>query len=576
MLDTAIVGGTVIDGTGGVARRADVGIRDGRVVAVGELDESATRTVDAADLVVTPGFVDPHTHYDAQLFWDPLATPSSWHGVTSVIGGNCGFTIAPLKERDADYTRRLMERVEGMPLAALEQGVRWTWDSFGEFLDAFEGNIAVNAGFMVGHCALRRYVMEGDDTRREATPDELTEMIQLMHRSLAEGGLGLSTSRSNTHLDGDGQPVPSRYASEQELLALCDVVGEHPGTSIEAITSGCIAGFDDGEVELFAQMSARAGRPLNWNVLAVAASDTEKLARQLLPSARAREIGGRVVALSMPVPAPMCMSLNTFCALWLIPGWDAVLRLPKPEKARMLQDPAVRADLMAQAGQSALGGMTRFGGYIIGDTYSTANEGMSGRRVREIAAERGIDDDFEALVGIVLADDFRTVLWPRDPRDNLTGNLGEDFPAYADVWQREDVLLGGSDGGAHLDRMCGAPYVTRFLGDCLRGRQVLGLERAVQLISDAPARLYGLRDRGRIAEGSFADVVVLDPTTVDAGPPTLVHDLPGGSVRMLADPVGVHRVFVNGVETVTDGSPTGATAGTVLRSGRNTDTVSTR
>ena len=162
------------------------------------------------DLVVTPGFVDPHTHYDAQLFWDPLATPSSWHGVTSVIGGNCGFTIAPLKERDADYTRRLMERVEGMPLAALEQGVRWTWDSFGEFLDAFEGNIAVNAGFMVGHCALRRYVMEGDDTRREATPDELAEMLQLMHRSLDEGGLGLSTSRSNTHLDGDGQPVPSR------------------------------------------------------------------------------------------------------------------------------------------------------------------------------------------------------------------------------------------------------------------------------------------------------------------------------------------------------------------------------
>ena len=323
-------------------------------------------------------------------------------------------------------------------------------------------------------------------------------------------------------------------------------------------------------------MSARAGRPLNWNVLAVAASDTEKLARQLLPSARAREIGGRVVALSMPVPAPMCMSLNTFCALWLIPGWDAVLRLPKPEKARLLQDPAVRADLMAQAGQSALGGMTRFGGYIIGDTYSTANEGMTGRKVREIAAERGIDDDFEALVDIVLADDFRTVLWPRDPRDNLTGNLGEDFPAYADVWQREDVLLGGSDGGAHLDRMCGAPYVTRFLGDCIRGRQVLSLERAVQLISDAPARLYGLRDRGRIAEGAFADVVVLDPATVDAGPPTLVHDLPGGSVRMLADPIGVHRVFVNGVETVTDGSPTGATAGTVLRSGRNTDTVSTR
>jgi len=576
MLDTAIVNGTLIDGSGTPRRQADVGIRDGRVVAIGDLDESAAHTIDAADLVVTPGFVDPHTHYDAQLFWDPLATPSSWHGVTSVIGGNCGFTIAPLKERDGDYIRRLMERVEGMPLAALEEGVRWTWDSFGEFLDAFEGAIAVNAGFMVGHCALRRYVMEGEDTRREATDAELSAMTDLLRRSLADGGLGLSTSRSNTHMDGDGQPVPSRYASEDEVLALCDVVGDYAGTSLEAITSGCIAGFDDDEIELLAAMSARAGRPLNWNVLTVTSADPERFARQLQPSVRAREMGGRVVALSMPVPAPMCMSLNTFCALWLIPGWDPILRRPVPERAQMLRDPAVRAEMQEHARGSALGGLARFDGYIIGDTYSAANEGLTGRKVRDIAAERGMDDTFEVLVDIVINDDFRTVLWPRDPMDIATGNLGEDFGAYADVWELEDVLLGGSDGGAHLDRMCGAPYVTRFLGDCVRGRQVLSLERAVQLISDAPARLYGLRERGRLAEGYHADIVVLDPATVDAGPPTLVNDLPGNSVRMLADPIGVHRVLVNGVETVVDGGPTGATAGTVLRSGRDTDTVSTR
>jgi N-acyl-D-aspartate/D-glutamate deacylase len=572
MLDLAITGGTVIDGTGAPGRRADVGVRDGRVVTVGELDEGARRTIDASELVVSPGFVDPHTHYDAQLHWDPLATPSSDHGVTSVIGGNCGFTLAPLRTRDADYTREMMARVEGMPLAALEQGVPWSWESFGEYLDTLEGRIAVNAGFMVGHCAIRCYAM-GGDFRREATDDELATMAALLDESVAAGGLGLSTSRSNTHSDGGGEPVPSRYASETEMLALCDVVGDHPGTSLEAITSGCLAGFSDDEIELFANMSARAARPLNWNVLTVVGGAA--LDHQMLPSSRARELGGRVVALTMPVPAPMCMSLGTFCALWLIPGWDAVLRRPAAEKATLLRDPAVRADLQEKAAASSFHNLARFDNYIIGDVYSAANEGLPGRRIGEVAAERGNADVFETVVDITANDDFRTVLWPRDPRDNGTGP-GNDGNAQAALWELDDVLLGGSDGGAHLDRMCGAPYVTRFLGDCVRGRRILPLERAVRLITDAPARLFGLRDRGRVAPGAFADLVVFDADTVDAGPPVLVHDLPGDSVRMLADPVGVHHVLVNGVETVTDGAATGATAGTVLRSGRDTDTVATR
>jgi N-acyl-D-aspartate/D-glutamate deacylase len=572
MLDLAISGGTVIDGTGMKARQADVGIRDGRIVAIGELDEGATRTIDATDLVVAPGFIDPHTHYDAQLHWDPLATPSSDHGVTSVIGGNCGFTLAPLRTRDADYTREMMARVEGMPLAALEQGVPWNWESFGEYLDTFEGRIAVNAGFMVGHCALRCYAMDGD-VRREATETELAAMTALLHESLAAGGLGLSTSRSNTHSDGGGQPVPSRYASEREVLALCDTVGAHAGTSLEAITSGCLAGFSDEEIELFANMSARAARPLNWNVLTVVGG--AGLDHQMLPSSLARERGGRVVALTMPVPAPMCMSLGTFCALWLIPGWDDILRRPVAEKASLLRDPAVRADLQAKAAESSFRSLATFDNYIIGDVYSAANEGLTGRRIREVAADRGNSDIFETVVDITSNDDFRTVLWPRDPRDNGTGP-GNDGTEQAHLWELDDVLLGGSDGGAHLDRMCGAPYVTRFLGDCVRGRQVLPLERAVRLITDAPARLFGLRDRGRIEPGWFADIAVFDPSTIDAGPPELVHDLPGNSVRMMAAPVGMHHVLVNGVETVTDGAGTGATAGAVLRSGRDTDTVATR
>src|SRR5262245_12344150 len=217
MLDCAITGGTIVDGTGAPAFRGDVGIQDGRIVAVGDLDQGARRTIAATDLVVAPGFVDPHTHYDAQLFWDPLATPSSWHGVTTVVAGNCGFTLAPLKDRDADYTRRMMAQVEGMPLAGLEQGLPWTWAAFGDYLDALEGTLDVNAGFRVGLCALRRYVL-GDDFAREASNAERREIVELLRDSLRAGGLGLSTSRSSTHTDDDGLPVPSRWASEEEVI----------------------------------------------------------------------------------------------------------------------------------------------------------------------------------------------------------------------------------------------------------------------------------------------------------------------------------------------------------------------
>src|SRR5262245_51184950 len=220
MLDSLIRGGTLVDGTGAPARQADVGIRDGRVVAVGKVDEEAAETIDASDLVVAPGIVDPHTHYDAQLFWDTAATPSNLHGVTSVIAGNCGFTLAPLAAADADYLRRMMAKVEGMPLPALESGVPWQWHSFADYLGALDGNVGLNVGFLVGHCALRRNVMGEAATEREADPEQLERMVRLLHDSIAAGGLGFSTTLSFTHSDGDGKPVASRWASKDEVLAL--------------------------------------------------------------------------------------------------------------------------------------------------------------------------------------------------------------------------------------------------------------------------------------------------------------------------------------------------------------------
>jgi N-acyl-D-aspartate/D-glutamate deacylase len=573
VLDHLIAGGTVVDGTGDPAFAADVGLRDGRVVAIGPrgtVDEPAAQTFDADGLIVSPGFVDPHTHYDGQLFWDSSASPSNVHGVTSIFNGNCGFTLAPLREGDADYISRMMVRVEGMPLVALQTGVPWSWETFGDYLDSLEGKLAVNAGFLVGHCALRRYVMGEDAIGGQPTPAQMDEMLRVLHESLDAGGLGFSTTQSGSHADGDGNPVASRHAGRDELLALCGAVAEHEGTTLEGIVQGCLDMFKDDEIELLSDMSVAARRPLNWNVLTVDASVPERVPRQLSASDRAQEKGGRLVALTMPVLVPMNMSLLTYCALHLLPGWSEILSLPVPERIAKLRDPAVRTEMLAKATGPNAGVARRladFSRYVIGDTFSLENEGLKGRVVGEIAAERG-QEPFEALVEICARDDLRTVLWPM-PSDNNP----ESWELRRKVWEDPRVLLGGSDAGAHLDRMCGAPYTSRFIGDMIRGRQLVPLERAVQMITDAPAQLFGLRDRGRLVEGSIADIVVFDPETIDSEQATLVADLPGGSARLTAGSKGVVRVLVNGVETVVDCQATGATPGTVLRSGRDTRTV---
>ncbi|MFE0401654.1 amidohydrolase family protein [Streptomyces nigra] len=577
MLDHVIKGATVVDGTGAPARTADVGMRDGRIAVVAPgITEPSLTSEDATGLVLAPGFVDPHTHYDAQLFWDPYATPSLNHGVTTVVGGNCGFTLAPLhpdRPGDADYTRRMMSKVEGMSLVALEEGAPWNWHGFGEYLDALEGRVAVNAGFMVGHCALRRYVMGEDAVGGRPSGEQLDAMLGLLHDAMDAGAWGLSTTQSSTHSDGDGRPVASRHAEPAELLALSKAVGEHEGTQIEAIVAGCLDQFSDAEIDLLVEMSAAAGRPLNWNVLTVDAAVPERVPRQLLASERARKAGGRIVALTMPILTPMNMSLGTFCALNLIPGWGPILGLPVPERIAKLRDPDVRAEMLRRAASKEAGVFRRladFGRYVIGDTYSEANRGLTGRVVRDIAAERG-QDPFACLVEICADDELRTVLWPMPP-----DNDPASWTLRAQTWQHEDVLLGGSDAGAHLDRMCGAPYTTRFLGDCLRGRKLVPLEQAVRMLTDDPARLFGLRERGRVQEGFHADLVLFDPERIAAGTATLVHDLPGDSPRLDSKALGVHAVWVNGVEAIRDDTVTGAVPGRVLRSGRDTRTVSTR
>ncbi len=570
MLDYVIRNGLVVDGTGSPGARADVGIRDGRIVSIGAVDESGTTELDADGLVVAPGIIDPHTHYDAQLFWDPTASPSNVHGVTTVIAGNCGFTLAPIKAADHDYIRRMMAKVEGMPLDALENGVPWDWTTFGEYLGRLEGKLGVNAGFLVGHCALRRWVMGSDRSADVANDAELAAMSTLLAESLEAGGLGFSSSQSRTHSDGDGNPITSRHADRREMLAFCEVVRDHPGTTLEYITDGCLDSFSDKEIDLMVAMTTTARRPLNWNLLTVDSRTPDKTARQLEASSAAAAAGGRIIALTMPTLVPMNMSFRTHCALFLIPGWGDVMGLPLEQRIEKLRDSEVRArldELAHSEGAGVFRRLSNWSSYIIGDTFAPENEGLSWRDVGSIAAEQG-KPPFDALLDLVIADGLRTVLWPK-------ASDGDDasWRARVDVWENPGALVGGSDAGAHLDRMCGSNYPTSFLGDCLRKRKLVPMERAVHWMTAGPADLFGLHDRGRIAEGLRADLFVFDPETVASEPATLVQDLPGGSPRLIADSVGVVRVLVNGTETVADGKPTGNLPGTLLRSGRDTVTV---
>ena len=573
MLDHLITGATVVDGTGAPGRRADVGIKDGRIVVLGTTDEPALNVIDGAGMVVAPGFVDPHTHYDAQLLWDPMATPSSFHGVTTVIGGNCGFTLAPLKPGDGDYLRKMMSKVEGMPLPALEHGTDWSWETFADFLQRFEGNIAVNAGFLVGHCAIRRYAMGLDAVGNPADAEQIVGMRAELAKAIEAGALGFSFTNSTSHSDGEGEPVASRWATHDELIALCEETGKYPGTTLEGIVPGCLDTFSDDEIDLLAKMSAAANRPMNWNVLTVDSREPDRVPRQLQAAARAKELGGRVVALTMPIQVPMNMSFLNFCGLWLMPNWKDVMAGSVAERIQRLKDPDTRIKLLEWSLSKEAGVFRRladWADYIIGDTFSPENAGLSGRSVRDIAKERAASA-FGTLLDIVIADELRTVLWPT-PQDNDA----ESWRMRAELWLDERAMIGGSDAGAHLDRMCGAPYPTKFLNDCLHGHKLISMETAVKLMTSDPAALFGLKDRGVLRIGAIADVVVFDPATVGSQEPRLVTDLPGNSARLTADSVGMNHVFVNGVAILRDGVATGATPGTVLKSGRDTETVTAR
>jgi N-acyl-D-aspartate/D-glutamate deacylase len=599
MLDCKIVGGTVIDGTGAPRARHDVGIVDGRIVTIGVVDDDARETIDADGLIVAPGFVDSHTHHDAQLLWDPTASPSPFHGVTTVIGGNCGFTIAPLggpgperpsergagperpSERGAgpgpergagpgpergaapsavDYLMPMLARVEGMPIDALRAGPAWDWTSFADYLGHIEGRTAVNAGFLVGHCALRRVVM-GDSAVGEAADDkQIAAMCALLAESIAGGGLGFSSSLAATHHDGDGSPVPSRFAQPAELLALAGVLRDKPGTFV-ALNPG-ITPFGDDDVTLITDMALAAGRSLTWNALPIESNRPDVLASARHLAQYAADRGATVVAQVIPDPRLFYLSFANGFLLDSLPGWAKFFAIPKAERIAALRDADARARLREGA-ENPPAVLRRFFGWetmTLASTTAPEHAAAVGRTLGDLAREWG-RNIIDVFFDLVLAGGVDTSFTPKP-----SGDDDESWRIRGEVWRDSRMLIGASDAGAHLDNASSFTYTTSLLGRAVRERQLLTLEEAIHKLTDAPAQLCGVGSRGRLTVGYHADVVVFDEATIAPGPIVIRDDLPGGARRLYADAVGIHHVVVNGTEIVRDGTWTGALPGSVLRS----------
>ncbi|MCU1366339.1 MAG: hypothetical protein JWL72_3105 [Ilumatobacteraceae bacterium] len=569
MLDLIIRNGIVVDGTGSKPRPADVGIIDSAIVALGDVDESAAHVIDADGRIVSPGFVDVHTHLDAQAFWDRDLSPSPLHGVTSVFSGNCGFTIAPLDAAAGDYLMPMLAKVEGMPLDSLREGVPWDWRSTAEYLDALDGRLAINAGFMVGHSAIRRVAMGPAANERAATKDELERMCDLLRAGLGAGGIGFSTTTSDTHNDADGNAVPSRFADRNELVTLARVCGEFEGTSLELLPRGAteLGPFEAEVADLMVAMSLAAQRPLNWNVISPTAGNLESCLDKLAVGDAAAAVGAKVIGLTMPVDMRARFSLRAGFVLELFNGWSEVMNATTDDKLRAFSDVDRRRAFRESAESTVnMRHLTKWADLVLVETFAPDTASFAGMRVGDVAEVLG-RDPFDALIDVAIADEMRTT-FTRPSRAPSQA----DWDARLRVWEDPRAMIGASDAGAHLDMLATFRYSTGFLQEAVREHRLLPLERAVQMLTSAPARLYGLCDRGTIRVGAKADVLIFDAATVGSGPVATRFDLPGGAGRLYADAIGIDHVVCNGVEIAADGAYTGRRSGVILRSGRDTCT----
>jgi N-acyl-D-aspartate/D-glutamate deacylase len=539
----AIRGGTVIDGTGAPGRRADVGIRDGRIVAIDD-DVRGADEIDATGRLVTPGFIDIHTHYDAQVLWDPTLSPSSWQGVTTAVMGNCGFTLAPVRPEGRDLLLRTLETVEDMRLATMEAGITWDFASYGEYLDAIERRRpAINVGGYVGHTAVRVHVMGADAAERAATADETARMVAVVRASLREGALGFSTDRAGFILGAGGKPLPSVVAEQAEVEALM------AATAAEVRGIVHIAPGDD--YAWLYPFQRALGRRINWSsILAYAEGSTTRTSyrTKLDDHARGRAAGADVVAQVTCRPIQQQITLLDPAPLSRIPAFAEVFERPHDQRAALYADPAWRARATRDIAASSV--PMRWDAYEIAET--SLHRTLVGRTIASIAFDRGVTP-LDALCDLALEEGLRT---------RFAVTFANDDPdAIRRLVNGEGCIIGLSDAGAHVSQICDAVLPTDFLANWVRDAEVMPLEAGIHKLTGELAAVLGI-DRGVLEVGRPADVVVLDYDALDPGPTTRTRDMPADGERLVAaSPRGIDAMVVNGVPVRRDGVPVAGDGG---------------
>lgn len=560
MYDLKVTGGTIVDGTGAAAYEGDVGVVDGRAVALGDAPHDAADVIDATGRVVAPGFVDIHTHYDAQIMWDRMLTVSPWHGVTTVVTGNCGFGVAPTRPVHRDLIVRTLEKVEGMSADALRAGLgaEWSFESFPEYLDAVEARgSAINLAAMIGHTPVRMHVMGEEATERAATPEEIAAMRAIVAEAVEAGALGFATSKSDTHVGYEGRPVPSRASDAEEIGAIAGALGD-AGRGVIQATMGRGLAFQE-----FEAIAKATGRPVSWTAL-LAGAGGPGVWELLL------QMSHDLHAAGVPVhPQVSCRPLM-FEFTMAQPFPFESMRLFQPisaaadtsAKVAIYRDPEFRTKLRDKLSSDR-------GGGVLGGSWDRAvvswfppDRSLEERNVATLAGERGVDP-----TDLVLDLALETGLEARF----RMAVLNDDEDAVEVLLTDPITMLGLSDAGAHASQLCDACFSTHLLSRWVRERKALSLEEAIRKLTSEPAEIFGLADRGLLAEGRPADIVVFDPETVGCSPLRRVHDQPAGADRLVSDASGIDAVIVNGTPIRRHGkdtvSPDGPLPGRLLRNG---------
>jgi N-acyl-D-aspartate/D-glutamate deacylase len=559
--DLVIRAARIVDGTGMPGYSADLGVAGGRIARIGRIEERGDRTVDADGLVLAPGFIDVHTHYDVQLDWDPLATPSCWHGVTTVLTGNCGFTLAPSRTEDVPWLAAMLSRVEGMSKAALAEGFRFSGGSFGDFWSRLDGRLGVNAGSYVGHCAVRRHVMGRAASERRATAEEISAMQDLVRQAMREGALGFSSSQLEIHADDEGRGVPSNHAGPDEIVALCSVLREFDRGAIEFIPRSLAEGYDDADRRLILDMYRASGKPIELNVLTPTPQHPLGWQRILEFVGEAFQQGARLHPQFTTNKLELHLKLADTFAFDELPTWREVLTQAHTERCRRLRDPEWRTRMRAEwEDDSARAVAFEIGKLQVEAVRDPSRAGRVGRTVGELAAQAGADP-FEHFLDLALEEDLETSFVTQ------IDDVAREFIRHVVASGIADcaVMAGSSDGGAHLGSFVGADYTTRLLAEWVP--ETLSLEQAIWRLSGMPATVHGLVDRGFLRVGAKADLVLFDPERLSAGEAYRVRDFPAGTDRYVVDAEGYVMTIVNGQILVENGKPTGTLPGEVIRGG---------